>query len=141
MWPISSAEIVEVSQMVPNLIENKLTFSKMKYLLLLVVLPCLVLGVSSSEEERQQRYAGAEIVKGSHRFSKSIESAAQTENAVLMEHNAVRPLAAQLVKNAVEQGAVPKDKGVVAPGAARRSRHVAPLRTHVMAARGHLPKF
>ncbi|GFY47751.1 hypothetical protein TNIN_470491 [Trichonephila inaurata madagascariensis] len=43
----------------------------MKYFLLLAVLPCLVLGVSSSEEERQRKYAGAEIVKGSHRFSKS----------------------------------------------------------------------
>ncbi|GFU08176.1 DUF4817 domain-containing protein [Trichonephila clavipes] len=62
-----------------------------------------------------------------------MESAAQTENAVLMEHNAVRPLAAHLVKIAVQQGAVPTDKGVVAPGAARRSRHVATLRTHVTA--------
>ncbi|GFU08221.1 hypothetical protein TNCV_3766581 [Trichonephila clavipes] len=52
MWPISSAEIVAVSQTVPNLIENKPTFSKMKYFLLLAVLPCLVLTVSCSEDFR-----------------------------------------------------------------------------------------
>ncbi|GFQ77823.1 hypothetical protein TNCT_513981 [Trichonephila clavata] len=50
----------------------------MKYFLQLAVLTCLVIVYDCSdpkgfsEEERQQRYAGAEIVKGSHRFYNSI---------------------------------------------------------------------